>query len=153
MHASGGFDFGFISGHEVNLDHQHNSNDLLITADDDFGDRTVGRATVDTTNCGHPDTVTATGPDHSTLLYTDTNGDGVADYRTQITQDNHFAFSEHIGPHQWVITERGHLDPHGIYVRDSDLTPDALLPESPEISGSDTDGDTNPITGAWTFLV
>lgn len=56
----------------------------------------------------------------ATLILTDADEDGDADYATEITGDGHITVSEHTGDGDWTVIERGHLDEHGSYHRDAE---------------------------------
>lgn len=79
------------------------------------GTRDLGPAGYDTDGDGVHDTVVVTGPTGSSVLYTDVDGDGVADVATQITSDGLVTVSEHAGDGQWTVVERGQIVPDGSY--------------------------------------
>jgi hypothetical protein len=89
-----------------------------ITVDTDHGAQNVGPATADTTNSGHNDTAVVTDADGNTFMYTDTDGDGKADYAMEIDAKGQVTISEHTGEHQWTEIEHGHIDGSGNYQKD-----------------------------------
>ena len=89
-----------------------------ITVDTAHGDQNVGPATADTNNSGHNDTAVVTDADGNTFLYTDTDGDGRADYAMEIDAKGQVTISEHTGEHQWTEIEHGHIDGSGTYQKD-----------------------------------
>ena len=89
-----------------------------MTVDTAHGDQNVGPATADTTNSGHNDTAVVTDADGNTFLYTDTDGDGRADYAMEIDAKGQVTISQHTGEHQWTEIEHGHIDSGGHYQQD-----------------------------------
>ncbi len=126
-----------------------NSSDS-ITVDTPDGEVEVGAPTHDTDADGVNDTVVVKDSEGDTLIFTDADQDGDADFATEITGDGHVTVSENTGDGDWNVVERGHLDDHGQYQRDS-LTEDAAE-ESGWISSREPDADevrVDPRTGDW----
>jgi hypothetical protein len=90
-----------------------------MTVDTEHGEQNVGPATADTTNSGHNDTAVVTDAEGNTFLYTDTDGDGRADYAMEIDTKGQVTISEHTGEHQWTQIEHGHIDGGGNYQKDN----------------------------------
>lgn len=125
-----------------------------MTVDTPLGQAEVGAPTHDTDGDGIDDSVVITGSDGDTLILTDADEDGDADYATKITGEGDITVSEHTGPGEWTTIERGHLDDQGQYQRDP-LTADSedTLEESGWITSPDRDTAevrVDPRTGHWT---
>ena len=96
--------------------------------------------TSDTDGDGTPDTVLITEPGGDTVLYTDADGDGIADLSTEITASGQVVVSEHTGDGQWTELERIQL---GGEVPGAGVADDAWTP-APEDAVS-----VDPETGLW----
>ena len=125
-----------------------------ITVDTDHGEQNVGPATADTTNSGHNDTAVVTDANGNTFMYTDTTGDGKADYVMEIDAKGDVTISEHTGEHQWTEIEHGHIDGSGNYQKDG---AESLLQFGADDQswGGEQQGDGQPLvrtdstTGEW----
>jgi hypothetical protein len=87
-----------------------------------IGDVEVAAPTDDTDGDGRLDTVVVTDALGDTLIFTDADEDGDADYATEITGDGHITVTEHTQDGDWTVIERGHLDEHGAYHEDAEAT-------------------------------
>jgi hypothetical protein len=124
-----------------------------MTVDTPEGEVEVGAPTHDTDDDGKADSVVVHDSDGDTVIFTDADEDGDADYATEITDDGQVTVSEHAGDGEWTVIERGHLDEHGEYQRDS-LTSDAdaLTEEGTWSTPGQTDAAevrVDPRTGNW----
>jgi hypothetical protein len=125
--------------------------DEMITVDTPHGEQTVGPATADTTNSGHNDTAVVTDAQGNTWMYTDSDGDGQADYSMEIDAQGQVTISEHTGEHEWTEIEHGHIDDSGTYQKDQ-LTSQQLSAGDESWGGG---GDAQPLvrtdsaTGEW----
>jgi hypothetical protein len=81
------------------------------------GRQNVGDATV-ASGGGAPDTAVVTDGQGDTVLYTDTNHDGVADQAVEISADGHVVVADDSGDGHWVDVQQGHLDGSGQIVID-----------------------------------
>ena len=104
---------------QVSTGQQSSGGNEMITVDTPHGEQTVGPATADTTNSGHNDTAVVTDDQGNTWMYTDTTGDGQADYAMEIDSHGQVTISEHTGEHQWTEVEHGHIDGQGNYHKDA----------------------------------
>jgi hypothetical protein len=85
----------------------------LMTADTPLGEVEVGAPTHDTDNDGKADSVVVQAPGGNTVIFTDADEDGDADYATEITGDGQVTVAEHTGDGDWTEIERGELDGGG----------------------------------------
>lgn len=113
-----------------------------VVVDTGSGRQSVGEATV-ASGGGAPDTAVVTDGQGDTVLYTDTNHDGVADQAVDITADGHVVVADDAGNGHWATVERGHLDGNGQIVIDGKdngaWTPPAnVTPESGTGGGAGT---------------
>lgn len=90
-----------------------------MTVDTPDGEVEVGAPTHDTTGDGNPDSVVVRNEAGNTVIFTDLNGDGEADYSTEITEAGKVTISEHTGDGEWTVVEEGHINDSGNYQRDS----------------------------------
>jgi hypothetical protein len=112
--------FDAATGKWTKVDHPGSgSSGEMITVDTEHGEQNVGPATADTSNSGHADTAVVTDEQGNTWMYTDSDGDGKADYSMEIATDGQVTISEHTGEHQWTQIEHGHIDKDGNYQKDS----------------------------------
>jgi hypothetical protein len=128
-----------------------------MTADVPGGEVEVGPATHDTDGDGIDDSVLVDDADGDTMVVTDADEDGKADYITEITGDGHVTVSEHTGDGHWTVIERGRLDGDGDYHRDplaSETSDDSLAEQSGWISSASqpdaAEIHIDPRTGEWT---
>lgn len=124
-----------------------------MTVDTPRGPVEVGAPTDDTDGDGRLDTVVVKDAAGDTVIYTDADEDGDADFATEITGDGHITVSEHSADGDWTVVERGHLDESGAYHRDPTADADAGAEESGWISSPWDDRHSvhvDPRTGTWT---
>lgn len=125
-----------------------------MTVDTDHGEQNVGPATADTTGSGHNDTAVVTDDAGNTVLYTDTDGDGKADYAMEIAADGQVTISEHTGEHQWTEVEHGHIDGSGQYQKDTAAQGALQFGPDDQSWGGQQEGQslvrTDSATGEWT---
>ncbi|GAA3430502.1 hypothetical protein [Kutzneria kofuensis] len=127
-----------------------------MTVDTEHGEQNVGPATADTTNSGHNDTAVVTDAEGNTFLYTDTDGDGRADYAMEIDAKGQVTISEHTGEHQWTEIEHGHIDGGGNYQRDNAASLLQFGADDRSWGGEEQQADgqgivrTDSATGEWT---
>jgi hypothetical protein len=81
-----------------------------MTVDSPEGETVVGAPTHDTDHDGRADSVVVQAPDGDTMIFTDADGDGDADYTTEITGDGRVTVAEHTGDGEWTEIEYGELD-------------------------------------------
>lgn len=126
--------------------------DVLVVETPD-GPLDAGAPTHDTDGDGVEDSVIVTNDDGDTLIFTDADEDGDADFATQITGDGQVTVSEHRGDGDWAVIERGHLDDDGQYQRDSiKADADAAADETGWVTSNETDAAevrVDPRTGDW----
>lgn len=123
-----------------------------MTVDTPDGEVEVGPPTHDSDGDGVNDTVVVQEPDGDTVIFTDTNRDGDADYATEISDDGQVTVSEHTGDGDWSVIERGHLDEQGEYQRDSLTDDTAAAEESGWVRSGEGDAAevrVDPRTGGW----
>lgn len=89
-----------------------------MTADTAEGEIELGAPTHDTDADGKADSVVVQERDGDTVIFTDSDEDGDADYATAITEHGQVTISEHTGDGDWTVIERGHLEDDGSYQRD-----------------------------------
>lgn len=122
-----------------------------IVVDTGSGRQSVGAATV-ASGGGAPDTAVVTDGQGDTVLYTDTNHDGVADQAVAISADGHVVVADDAGNGHWVTVEHGHLDSNGQIVIDGKdngtWTPPANV--TPESGTGGTDGSGSGSAGSGT---
>lgn len=137
-----------------------------LSVDTPFGPFDAGWAGYDTDDDGRNDTAVVTGPVGGTVLFTDVDGDGLADVATEITNQGRITVSEHAGDGRWTVVERGRLDADGYHEGPSARADDASTGFGSASSGSGSAGSTStdvaghlpadsvvsidPITGRWT---
>jgi hypothetical protein len=122
-----------------------------MTVDTAEGEVQVGTPVHDTDGDGKADSVVVSDSDGDTVIYTDADEDGDADYATELTHDGRIVVSEHTGDGEWTVIERGHIDEHGNYQRDT-LTSDALSEEGTWSTPGQPDAAevrVDPRTGNW----
>jgi hypothetical protein len=127
-----------------------------MTVDTAQGEQNVGPATADTDGDGTNDTAVVTDADGNTILYTDANGDGKADYAMEIAANGQVTISQHTGDHQWTQIEHGHLDGNGNYQKDSSASSVLQFSADDQSWGAAEQTDaqglvrTDSTTGEWT---
>lgn len=127
-----------------------------MTVDTPDGEIELGAPTHDTDGDGTKDSIVvdggAGGTAGDTVIYTDSDEDGDADFATEITGDGRVTVSEHAGDGDWTVIERGHLDEHGEYHRDSLDAEREAAEETGWIvqdSSNAADVHVDPRTGGW----
>jgi hypothetical protein len=123
-----------------------------MSVDTPQGQIEVGAPTHDTDADGVNDTIVVQDSAGDTLIFTDADQDGDADFATEITGDGQVTVSENSGDGDWTVIERGHLDEQGQYQRDA-LTDDEAAEESGWISSARepdaAEVRIDPRTGHW----
>lgn len=123
-----------------------------MSVDTPDGEILVGAPTHDTDADGSYDTVLVEDAEGDTVIYTDADEDGDADFTTEITGDGRITVSEHTADGDWAVIERGHLDEHGQYHRDPVSDDDTAAEESGWVSSGRPDATevrTDHRTGGW----
>jgi hypothetical protein len=117
----------------------------------------VGHPTIDSDGNGSPDTAVVHGQDGSTLLVTDTNGDGTGDQVIEINADGSATVAVSDGNGDWETVATGHVDSNGNLVIDQQTsggtpgtpaTPEAPGAPGTDTHGTDTHGTTDPTASA-----
>ncbi len=80
-----------------------------IVVDGPGGPADAGVASYDTTGDGVLDTAVATTDAGSTVVVTDVDGDGRADYVTEVGHDGTYTSFEHSGGAEWTVVDSGTL--------------------------------------------
>jgi hypothetical protein len=150
------------SGDWVRVEPDSDSIDVEQTADGGAGSMTVetpggdvqvGAPTHDTDSDGKADSTVVRDPDGDTMIFTDADEDGDADFATEITGDGQVTVSQHTGDGEWLVIERGHLDEDGNYQRDDVHAESGTISEENAWSDSGRqDADevrVDPRSGTW----
>ncbi|MGH3977896.1 MAG: DUF6802 family protein [Pseudonocardiaceae bacterium] len=74
-----------------------------ITVEKPDGEMDAGRPTHDTDGDGVKDTVVIADKKGGTMIFTDVDGDGSADYATEITSDGEVTMTQHAGDGEWTV--------------------------------------------------
>lgn len=120
----------------------------VMTVDTGEGEVEVGAPTHDTDGDGRADSVAVQDADGDTVIFTDFDEDGDADYATEITERGQVVISEHAGDGEWTVVERGHLDDGGGYRRDPSHSGSPHL-DSPHSESPHSESGTVSDDGGW----
>lgn len=148
--------FDESTGEWVQVDTEQVTDTRPMTADTPLGEIEVGAPTHDTDQDGKADSVVVHRPGGGTVIFTDADEDGDADYTTEITGDGQVTVAEHTSDGDWTEIERGELevdDASASDQRDSPHTESGTIAEESSWSVSDrpdlTEVRIDPSTGNW----
>lgn len=105
--------FDESTGEWVQVDTEQVTATRPMTADTPLGEVEVGAPTHDTDHDGRADSVVVHAPGGDTVIFTDADEDGEADYTTEITGDGQVTVAERTGDGDWIEIERGELEVDG----------------------------------------
>ena len=145
--------FDESAGEWVHIGTEQVTDTKPMTADTPLGEIVVGVPTHDTDHDGKADSVVVHAPGGDTVIFTDADGDGHADYATEITGDGKVTVSEHTSDGSWVEIEHNELGVDGDGQHGSQHTESGTIAEESNWSATGRPDPAevriDPSTGNW----